>query len=157
MLQSPNVKLATNFNTLFKMTYLQQCYTKILSEKMTQDNVGEWNYRGDEESDSELLIKKVQHLGSDAQSVLYALITVEGEEEAAEREGVEIIEIQEACDVCRLELEPRTHDVLVMEGISELKDRGFINVRENKIYLLTRSDHARAIERGIDFSKYKVL
>ena len=124
---------------------------------MTQDNLDEWNYCGDEESDSELLIKKVQHLGSDAQSVLYALITVEGEEEAAEREGVEISEIQEACDGCRLELEPKTHDVLVRRGISELRDRGFINVKEDKIYLLTRYHHARAIEKGIDFSKYKAL
>ena len=124
---------------------------------MTQDNVEEWNYRGDEELDSELLIKKVQHLGSNAQSVLYALITVGGEGELADREGVEISEIQEACDMCRLELEPKTHDALVREGISELKDHGFINVKENKIYLLTRYYHARAIEKGIDSSKYKVL
>ena len=124
---------------------------------MTQDNVEEWNYRGDEELDSELLIKKVQHLGSNAQSVLYALITVEGEGELADREGVEISEIQEACDMCRLELEPKTHDALVREGISELKDHGFINVKENKIYLLTRYYHARAIEKEIDSSKYKVL
>jgi len=124
---------------------------------MTQHEESEWNYNGDAESESELLIKKIQHLGPDAQSVLYALITVEGEEEATKREGVEINEIQEACDACSLELDPGTHDVLVREGISELKDRGFINVRENKIYLLTRYDHARAIEKGIDFSKYKVL
>jgi len=114
---------------------------------MTQDNVEEWNYRRDEELDSELLIKKVQHLGSNAQSVLYALITVEGEGELADREGVEISEIQEACDMCRLELEPKTHDALVREGISELKDHGFINLKENKIYPLTRYYHARAIEK----------
>ena len=124
---------------------------------MTQSDNNEWNYNGDEEPESELLIKKVQHLGSDAQSVLYALITVEGEEKATEREGVEINEMQEACNACSLELDPGTHDVLVRKGISELKDRGFINVRDNKIYLLTRSDHARTIEKGIDFSKYKVL
>ena len=123
---------------------------------MTQDEDSEWNYNGDEEPESELLIKKVQHLGSDAQSVLYALITVEGEE-ATKREGVEINEIEEACNACSLELDPGTHDVLVRKGISELKNRGFINIRDNKIYLLTRYDHARAIEKGIDFSKYKVL
>lgn len=124
---------------------------------MTQDDDSEWNYNGYEEPESELLIKKVQHLGSDAQSVLYALITVEGEEEATKREGVEINEIEEACNACSLELDPETHDVLVRKGISELKNRGFINIRDNKIYLLTRYDHARAIEKGIDFSKYKVL
>lgn len=124
---------------------------------MTQDEDSKWDYNGDEEPESELLIKKVQHLSSDAQSVLYALITVEGEEEATKREGVEINEIQEACNACSLELHLGTHDVLVREGISELKGRGFINVRENKIYLLTRYDHARAIEKGIDFSKYKAL
>ena len=124
---------------------------------MTQHEDSEWYYNGDEEPESELLIKKVQHLSSNAQSVLYALITVEGEAEATKREGVEIYEIQEACNACSLELDPGRHDVLVREGISELKDRGFINVRENKIYLLTRYDHARAIEKGINFSKYKVL
>jgi hypothetical protein len=129
----------------------------MLREKMTQDEDSMWNYNGDEEPESELLIKKIQHLGSNAQSVLYALITVEGEEEATKREGVEINEIQEACNACSLELDPGTHDVLVREGISELQDRRFINVRENKIYLLTRYDHARAIEKGVDFSKYKVL
>jgi hypothetical protein len=122
-----------------------------------QQNEDEWKYTGDEESESEHLIEKVRRLGPDAQSILYALITVEGEEETAKREGVEIDEIQQACSACSLEQDTATHDISIKEGIAELKKRGFINVRENKICLITQAGHARTIEKGIDFSKYKVL
>lgn len=122
-----------------------------------QQSEDEWKYTGDEESESEHLIEKVRRLGPDAQSILYALITVEGEEETAKRKGVEIDEIQEACNACSLEQDVATHDISVKEGIAELEKRGFINVRGNKICLITKAEHARTIEKGIDFSKYKVL
>ncbi len=124
---------------------------------MMKQNKEEWKYTGDEESESEQLIEKVRRLGPDAQSILYALITVEGEEETAKREGVDIDEIQEACSACSLEQDTATHDISVKEGIAELKKNGFINVRGNRIFLITQADHARSIEKGIDFSKYKVL
>ena len=61
---------------------------------MTQHNQNDSsNYAGDEEPDSELLIRKARKLSPDAQNVLYALLTTEGEDAPAERNGVKIDEI----------------------------------------------------------------
>jgi hypothetical protein len=47
-----------------------------------------YNYTGDEEPDSERLIKKALNLSQEAQNVLYVLLTTEGEDNPASFENV---------------------------------------------------------------------
>lgn len=138
---------------------------------MTQHNQNDsYNYTGDEEPDSELLIKKALNLSQDAQNVLYALLTTEGEDDPAEREGVGIDEIQEACPVCSLSLEEdddSEHDHSVMhdpsfgeivrDAVAELNDRGFIEMRDERMYLKTRVDHIRTFEKVIERGKFAIF
>jgi len=127
------------------------------------------NYTGDEEPDSELLIRKARNLSSDAQNVLYALLTTEGEDAPAERKGVEIGEIRETCPVCSLSLEEdddeHDHSAMhdpsfretVRDAVAELNDRGFIEMKDERMYLKTRVDHIRTFEKVVERGKYAIF
>jgi len=139
---------------------------------MTQRNQNDsLNYAGDEEPDSELLIRKARKLSPDAQNVLYVLLTTEGEDDPAGREGVKIDEIQEACPVCSLSLEDLDEDdsehdhstmhnpsfgKTVRQAVTELNDRGFIEMKGERMYLKTRVDHIRTFEKVLERGKYAI-
>jgi hypothetical protein len=127
-----------------------------------------YNYIGDEEPDSEHLIKKALNLSQNAQNVLYALLTTEGEDDPAEREGVGIDEIKETCPVCSLSLEEddeHEHSALrdpsfgeiVRDAVAELNDRGFIEIRGDRMYLKTSVHHIRTFEKVIERGKYAIF
>ena len=138
---------------------------------MTHHNQNDsYKYTGDEEPESELLIKKALRLSPDAQNVLYALLTTEGEDDLAEREGVKIDEIQEACPVCSLSLEEdddnehghsAMHDPsfgeTVRDAVAELNNRGFIEMKGERMCLKTRVDHIRTFEKVIERGKYAIF
>jgi hypothetical protein len=138
---------------------------------MTQYNQNDSsNYTGDEEPDSELLIRKARKLSPDAQNVLYALLTTEGEDDPAEREGIKIDEIQETCPVCSLSLEEdddgeHDHSAMrdssfretVRDAVDELNARGFIEMRDDKMYLKTRVNHIRTFEKVLERGKYAIF
>ncbi|HXY88576.1 MAG TPA: hypothetical protein VEG44_09055 [Candidatus Acidoferrales bacterium] len=139
---------------------------------MTQHNHNNSpSYTGDEEPDSEPLIRKARKLSPDAQNVLYALLRTEGEDDPAEREGVKIDEIQEACPVCNLRLEDLDEDdsehnhsavhnpsfeETVRDAVAELSDRVFIEMKGERMYLKTRVDHIRTFEKVLERGKYAI-
>jgi hypothetical protein len=112
-------------------------------------------YTGKETPESQELIDKVRHLSLGAQSVLYAMLIEEGEDEPTQREGFTSAEIHQACAACSLDDEaaPQT---LIEAGISELKERKFIEERNGRLYLNTRADHVRTFERSVESSMYVV-
>ncbi len=121
---------------------------------MSQEN-GKDKYTGEEAPESQELIDKVRHLSSEAQSVLYAMLVEEGEEEPSEREGFTSNEIQQACAACSLDDAP-TLQTKIEAGISELKEQGFIKERNRRLYLNTRTEHMRTFEKSVDSSTYVV-
>jgi hypothetical protein len=112
-------------------------------------------YTGKEAPESQELIDKVRRLSLGAQSVLYAMLIEEGEEEPAQREGFTSAEIHQACAACSLDDEaaPQT---LIEAGISELKEQKFIEERNGRLYLITRADHVRTFEKSVESSMYVV-
>ena len=60
-------------------------------------------YTGEETPESQELIDKVRRLSPGAQSVLYAMLMEEGEEEPAQREGFTSAEIHQASAACSLD------------------------------------------------------
>ncbi len=112
-------------------------------------------YTGEEAPESQELVEKVRHLSSAAQSVLYAMLIEEGEEEPAEREGFTSDEIQQACAACSVDDAP-TPRTTIAAGISELKERGFIEERNGRLYLNTRPEHMRTFEKVVDSSAYVI-
>ncbi|HYC19410.1 MAG TPA: hypothetical protein VEF35_02155 [Candidatus Bathyarchaeia archaeon] len=121
---------------------------------MTQENE-EGNYTGDEATESQELIDKVRHLSLGAQSVLYAMLIEEGEEEPEKREGFTAAEIHQACAACSLD-DAATPQTLIDAGISELKERRFIEERNGRLYLITRPEHMRTFEKSVESSMYVV-
>ena len=121
---------------------------------MTQEN-DEGKYTGDEAPESQELIDKVRHLSLGAQSVLYAMLIEEGEEEPEKREGFTSAEIHQACAACSLD-DAATPQTLIDAGISELRDRRFIKERNNRLYLITRPEHMRTFEKSVESSMYVV-
>jgi hypothetical protein len=112
-------------------------------------------YTGKEAPESQELIDKVRHLSPGAQSVLYAMLIEEGEDEPAQREGFTSAEVHQACAACSLDDEA-TPQTLMEAGISELKERKFIEERNGRLYLTTRVDHMRTFERSVESSMYVV-
>ncbi len=121
---------------------------------MTQENE-EGKYTGEEAPESQELIDKVRHLSLEAQSVLYAMLTEEGEQEPAKRVGFTSDEIQEACASCSLDDEA-TPQTLIDAGISELKEQQFIEERNGRLFLATRAEHMRTFEKAVESSRYVV-
>ncbi|MGZ4847312.1 MAG: hypothetical protein ACXV3E_05970 [Halobacteriota archaeon] len=121
---------------------------------MTQENE-ESKYTGDEAPESQELIDKVRHLSLGAQSVLYAMLIEEGEEKLEKREGFTSAEIHQACAACSLDDAP-TPQTLIDAGISELKERRFIEERNDRLYLITRPEHMRTFEKSVESSMYVV-
>ncbi len=121
---------------------------------MSQKN-GKDTYTGEEVPESQELVDKVQHLSAGAQSVLYAMLIEEGEEEPAEREGFTANEIQQACAACSVDDAP-TPQTTIEAGIAELKERGFIEERNDRLYLKTRTEHMRTFEKAVDSSAYVI-
>ena len=121
---------------------------------MTQENE-EGKYTGDEAPESQELIDKVRHLSLGAQSVLYAMLIEEGEEEPEKREGFTSAEIHQACAACSLD-DAATPQTLIDAGISELKERRFIEERNDRLYLITRPEHMRTFEKSVESSMYVV-
>jgi len=121
---------------------------------MTQENE-EGKYTGDEAPESQELIDKVRHLSLGAQSVLYAMLIEEGEEEPEKREGFTSAEIYQACAACSLD-DAATPQTLIDAGISELKERRFIEERNGRLYLITRPEHMRTFEKSVESSMYVV-
>ncbi len=121
---------------------------------MTQEN-DEGNYTGDEAPESQELMDKVRDLSSGAQSVLYAMLIEEGEEEPEKREGFTSAEIHQACAACSLD-DAATPQTLIDAGISELKERRFIEERNDRLYLITRPEHMRTFEKSVESSMYVV-
>ena len=121
---------------------------------MTQENE-EGNYTGDEAPESQELMDKVRDLSSGAQSVLYAMLIEEGEEEPEKREGFTSAEIHQACAACSLD-DAATPQTLIDAGISELKERRFIEERNDRLYLITRPEHMRTFEKSVESSMYVV-
>ncbi|MGZ4852396.1 MAG: hypothetical protein ACXV3D_04315 [Halobacteriota archaeon] len=121
---------------------------------MTQENE-ESKYTGDEAPESQELIDKVRHLSLGAQSVLYAMLIEEGEEKPEKREGFTSAEIHQACAACSLDDAP-TPQTLIDAGISELKERRFIEERNDRLYLITRPEHMRTFEKSVESSTYVV-
>ncbi len=115
----------------------------------------EGRYTGEETPESQELIDKVRRLSSEAQSVLYATLIEEGEQDPAQREGFTPGEIREACASCSLDDEA-TPQTLIDAGISELKERGFIEERNGRLFLTTRAEHMRTFEKAIESSRYVV-
>jgi hypothetical protein len=112
-------------------------------------------YTGEEIPESQELIDKVRSLSPGAQSVLYAMLTEEGEEEPAKREGFTSAEIHQACAACSLD-DASTPQTLIKAGLSELKERKFIEERNGRLYLITRTEHVRTFEKSIDSSMYVI-
>jgi hypothetical protein len=112
-------------------------------------------YTGEETPESQELIDKVQRLSPGAQSVLYAMLIEEGEEEPAKREGFTSAEIHQACAACSLDDAP-TPQTLIDAGISELKEQKFIEERNGRLYLITRPEHMRTFEKSVESSMYVV-
>jgi hypothetical protein len=112
-------------------------------------------YTGQETAESQELIDKVRHLSLGAQSVLYAMLIEEGEEEPAKREGLTSAEIHEACASCSLDDEA-TPETLIEAGISELKEQKFIEERNGRLYLTTPAEHMRTFEKAVESSRYVV-
>ncbi|MGA3360043.1 MAG: hypothetical protein ABSC87_07535 [Halobacteriota archaeon] len=121
---------------------------------MTKSNK-ETPYTGEEAPESQELIDKVRHLSLGAQSVLYAMLTEEGEEEPEKREGFTSPEIYQACAACTLDDEA-TPQTLIEAGISELKEQKFIEERNGRLYLITRTEHMRTFEKSVESSMYVV-
>ena len=121
---------------------------------MTQENE-EGNYTGKEAPESQELIDKVRHLSLGAQSVLYAMLIEEGEEEPAQREGFTSDEIHQECAACSLD-DAATPESLIDTGISELKEQKFIEERDGRLYLITRTEHVRTFEKSVESSMYVV-
>jgi len=112
-------------------------------------------YTGGEAPESQELIDKVRRLSPGAQSVLYAMLIEEGEEEPAQREGFSSAEINQACAACSLD-DAATPQTLIDAGISELKERKFIEERNGRLYLITRTEHVRTFEKSVESSMYVV-
>jgi hypothetical protein len=112
-------------------------------------------YTGKEAPESQELIDKVRHLSLGAQSVLYAMLIEEGEEEPEKREGFTSAEIHQACAACSLD-DAATPQTLIVAGISELKERRFIEERNDRLYLITRPEHMRTFEKSVESSMYVV-
>jgi len=123
--------------------------------KITRNGEEAYRYTGEEAPESAELIGKIRHLSPEAQSVLYALLIEEGENTPSKREGVGAREVQEACAACSLDDAP-TQKRLIEAGVSELERRGFIDVRDERLYLKTRTEHMRTFERAVESSKYVV-
>ncbi len=121
---------------------------------MTQEKE-EGNYTGEEAPESQELIDKVRHLSLGAQSVLYAMLIEEGEEEPEKREGFTSAEIHQACAACSLD-DAATPQTLIDAGTSELKERRFIEERNDRLYLITRPEHMRTFEKSVESSMYVV-
>jgi hypothetical protein len=112
-------------------------------------------YTGEETPESQELIDKVRRLSPGAQSVLYAMLIEEGEEEPAQREGFTSAEIHQACAACSLD-DAATPESLIDAGIAELKGQEFIEEREGRLYLITRTEHVRTFEKSVESSMYVV-
>jgi hypothetical protein len=121
---------------------------------MTEE-IKEDPYTGDEAPESQELVDKVRHLSLGAQSVLYAMLIEEGEEEPAQREGFTATEIHQACAACSLDDAP-TPQTLIEAGISELKEQKFVEERNGRLYLITRTEHMRTFEKSVESSMYVV-
>ena len=120
-----------------------------------RDEKKENPYTGEEAPESQELIDKVQHLTPGAQSVLYAMLIEEGEEEPAKREGFTSDEIQQACAACSFDDAPAPQ-TQIETGISELKAQKFIEERNGRLYLITRPEHVRTFEKSVESSMYVV-
>jgi hypothetical protein len=83
------------------------------------------------------------------------MLIEEGAEEPAQREGFTSDEIQQACAACSLDDAP-TPKPQIEAGISELKEQKFIEERNGRLYLLTRTEHVRAFEKSVESSMYVV-
>ncbi len=114
-----------------------------------------YKYTGAETPESQELIEKVRRLSAEAQSVLYAMLIEEGEQDSTQREGFTSGEIQQACASCSLD-DAATPQTLIDAGISELKAEEFIEERNGKLYLKTRAEHMRTFEKAIESSSYVV-
>jgi len=112
-------------------------------------------YTGEETPESQELIDKVRRLSPGAQSVLYAMLMEEGEEEPAQREWFTSAEIHQACAACSLD-DAATPESLIDAGIAELKGQEFIEEREGRLYLITRTEHVRTFEKSVESSMYVV-
>ncbi|MEI7827269.1 MAG: hypothetical protein WCI87_05695 [Euryarchaeota archaeon] len=112
-------------------------------------------YTGEETPESQELIDKVRRLSPGAQSVLFAMLIEEGEEEPAKREGFTSDEIHQACAACSLD-DAATPQTLIEAGISELKEQKFIEERNGRLYLITRTEHVRTFEKSVESSMYVV-
>jgi len=121
---------------------------------MTNETRGD-PYTGEESPESQELIDKVRRLSPGAQSVLYAMLIEEGEEAPAKREGFTSAEIQQACAACSLD-DAATPETLIDVGISELKEQKFIEERNGRLYLITRTEHVRTFEKSVESSMYVV-
>jgi hypothetical protein len=121
---------------------------------MTNETKGD-PYTGEEIPESQELIDKVRRLSPGAQSVLYAMLIEEGEEEPAQREGFTSAEIHQACAACSLD-DAATPETLIDVGISELKEQKFIEERSGRLYLTTRTEHVRTFEKSVESSMYVV-
>ena len=112
-------------------------------------------YTGEEAPESQELVDKVQGLSLGAQSVLYAMLLEEGEEEQAQREGFTPADIQQACAACSLDDAP-TPQSQIEAGIAELKQQKFIEERDGRLYLITRLEHVRTFEKSVESSMYVI-
>ena len=121
---------------------------------MTNETKGD-PYTGEETPESQELIDKVRRLSPGAQSVLFAMLIEEGEEEPAKREGFTSDEIHQACAACSLD-DAATPQTLIEAGISELKEQKFIEERNARLYLITRTEHVRTFEKSVESSMYVV-
>ncbi|MDD1720765.1 MAG: hypothetical protein LUP95_02115 [Euryarchaeota archaeon] len=121
---------------------------------MTNETKGS-PYTGKETPESQELIDKVRRLSPGAQSVLYAMLMEEGEEEPPQREGFTPADIHQACAACSLD-DAATPESLIDAGIAELKDQKFIEEREGRLYLITQTEHMRTFEKSVESSMYVV-
>lgn len=121
---------------------------------MTNETKGD-PYTGEETPESQELIDKVRRLSPGAQSVLYAMLIEEGEEEPAQREGFTSTEIHQACAACSLD-DAATPETLIDAGISELKEQKYIEERDGRLCLITRIEHVRTFEKSVESSMYVV-
>jgi Cdc6-like AAA superfamily ATPase len=121
---------------------------------MTNETKGD-PYTGEEAPESQELIDKVRSLSPEAQSVLYAMLIEEGEEEPALREGFSSAEIHQACAACSLD-DAATPETLIDAGISELKEQKYVEERNGRLYLITRTEHVRTFEKSVESSMYVV-
>ncbi|HYC19692.1 MAG TPA: hypothetical protein VEF35_03605 [Candidatus Bathyarchaeia archaeon] len=112
-------------------------------------------YTGEEAPESQELVEKVRQLSPAAQSILYAMLIEEGEENPEEREGFTAADIQQACAACTLDDAPPPQ-TLIDAGISELKAQQFIEERNGRLYLITNTQHVRTFEKSVDSSMYVV-